>query len=165
MTKSPITCLALLALCCMLVVSGCKDEEKKLLEARLQTAQKELADARSQLESAEAKLETTEKERDTLKTKVTELSTSPQADEKLKAATAEAELLKDLLAQQTKERESTLGKLTESQNLVEQLQGRLAEQVKKVTGLQEQNAKLQQVIDELKKKATGALPVPEVKLP
>jgi formylglycine-generating enzyme required for sulfatase activity len=134
-------CLALLALSCSLVVAGCKDVEKEKALAEAKAAKTALAEVNIELEA-------TQKERDILKADINDLSV------KLGAATETAEqvkTLKDQVTQLTRDRDSALAKATEAQSTVEKLKTQLQEQTQKAAAIQEQNNRLQKLIDELKK--------------
>jgi formylglycine-generating enzyme required for sulfatase activity len=160
--------LALLALFCLLVLTGCKDAERAQAIADAEAARTTLAAVKTQLEGVKAELETARRERDALKTKVSDLSALlesvkgklavvTQAHDKLQAAAAEqATTLKDQLTQVTRDRDSALAKAADAQGMLEKLKSQLQEQTQKVAALQEQNNRLQQSIDELKKRVPAA---------
>ncbi len=116
--------LALLVLFCLLVLPGCKDAEKAKALADAEAARTTLAEVNTELEAVKAKL----------------------------AAVTEAhDKLKDQLSQLTRDRDSTVAKGADAQGMVEKLKSQLQEQTQKAAALQEQNNRLQKLIDELKK--------------
>ena len=167
--------VALFALFCLLALPGCKDPEKDKALADAKAAKTELAKVRTELEGVKATLDTTQKERNSLKINESSLSASlenlktqlaavTQVSDKLQAAAEEVTTLKGQLTQLTQEKYTALAQAADAQLMVEKLKSGLQEQMQKVTGLQEQNTKLQQAIDELKKLVGGAK-IPEVSFP
>ncbi len=122
-------CLALLILFCLLVLAGCKDAEKEKAIADANAARATLAEVNTQLEKVKAELQ---------------------------AAAQQVTTLKDQLSQLTRDRDSTVAKATDAQAAVGKLKGRLQEQTQKAAALQEQDNKLQKLIDELKKIVSAA---------
>jgi formylglycine-generating enzyme required for sulfatase activity len=162
MASPPTHRLALLALFCLLVLTGCKDAEKEQAVADAEAARTALAEGKTQLDGVKTKLEATRKERDGLKTNVSDLSASlenvkamlaavTQAHDQLQAAAEQVTTLKDQLTQLARDRDSTLAKAADAQGMAEKLKSQLQEQIQKVAALQEQNNSLQQLIDDLKK--------------
>ena len=175
MAGLPSSRVALLALFCLLGLTGCKDPEKEKALADAEAAKATLAGVRTELEGIKATLNTTQKERDGLKADVSGLSSSlenlktqlaavTQVRDKLQGAAEQVTTLKDQLTGLTRDRDSALAKAADTQGMVEKLKGQLEEQIQKVTGLQGQNTKLQQTIDELKK-LVGATKIPGVTPP
>ena len=175
MTNLPPNRVAMFALFCFLALPGCKDPEKDKALADAEAAKTALAKVRTELEGVKATLDTTQKERDGLKGNVSDLSASlenlktqlaavTQVSDKLQAAAEQVTSLKDQLMQLTQDKNSALAQAASAQLMVEKLKSGLQEQMQKVTGLQEQNTKLQQAIDELKKLVGGAK-IPEFSLP
>jgi len=167
--------VALFALFCLLALPGCRDPEKERALADAKTAKTTLAEVRTQLEGVKATLETTQKERDGLKANVGDLSGAienlksqlaaiTQVRDKLQAAADQVMAMKAQLTQLTQDKDSAIAKAADALGLAEKLKSQLQEQMQKIAGLQEQNSKLQQAIDELKK-LVGATKVPEVSLP
>lgn len=134
MATRPTHRLALLALFCLPVLTGCKDAEKARAVADANAARTALAEVKTQLEEVNAKL-----------------AAVTQARDKLQAAADQVTTLKDQLTQLTRDRDATFAKAADVQGTAEKVKSQLQEQMQKVASLQEQNNKLQQLIDELKK--------------
>jgi chromosome segregation ATPase len=175
MAGLPLSRVGLFALFYLVALAGCKDPEKERALADAEAAQTALAEVRTELEAVKATLETTQKERDGLKAAVNDLSASlenlktqlaavTQVRDKLQVTAGQVTALKDQLAQLAQEKDAALAKAADAQSLVEKLKGELQGQLQKLTGLQEQNTKLQQAINELKK-LVGATNIPEVSVP
>ena len=130
-------------------LAGCKDAKT---EEALAAAQKDLMRVKTEL----AKITS---ERNDLKL---ELTAAIEARDKLQAMVGETADIDDQLVVLTKERDTAIAKATEAQGMVEKLKSQLAEQIKKVTGLEGQNKKLQEMIDELKKKLGSDLKLPSI---
>jgi ABC-type transporter Mla subunit MlaD len=93
-----------------------------------------------------------------------QLAAITQVRDKLQAAADQVMAMKAQLTQLTQDKDSAIAKAADALGLAEKLKSQLQEQIQKVSGLQEQNNKLQQAIDELKK-LVGAAKVPAVSLP
>ena len=132
-------------MCSLLGLTGCKDTEKESAIAETAAAKTELTKVKG--------------ERDTLKL---ELATVIEARDKLQVAVDQAKKIKEQLAGLTEERDTAIAKVTETQSIVEKLKGQLAEQIQKVTGLEGQNKKLQEMIDELKKNLGREVEIPSI---
>jgi len=141
MAGFPANRLALLVLFCLFALPGCKDAEKERALADAKAANTALAELKTQLGDVKVKL-----------------AAATEARDKLQAAADEAATLKNQVAQLTQERDAALAKAAEAQNMVEKLNRQLQDQIQKVTALQEQNAKLQQAIDQLNKIVSAIKP-------
>lgn len=175
MAGLPPSRVAFFALFCLLALPGCRDAEKEKALADAEAAQTALAEVRTELEGVKATLDTTQKERDGLKANVNDLSASlenlktelaavTQVRDKLQVTAGQLTTLQDQLAQLAQDKDAALVKAADAQSLVEKLKSELQGQIQKVTGLQEENNKLQQTIDELKK-LVGAAKIPEASVP
>jgi chromosome segregation ATPase len=147
MTGSLANRAALLALFCLLALTGCKDAEKEKALADAKAANTNLAEARTQLESVKG-----------------ELATVTQARDQLQTAAKQVETLRDQVTQLAKDKDAALAKAADALNAVDKLKSQIEEQVQKITGLQEQNKKLQQLVDDLKKKL-GEVKLPGIPIP
>jgi len=136
----------------MLNLVGCKDTKKK-------DAIAEAAAAKEELIKVKADLANIMSERDNLKLELTAVT---EARDKLQAAVSQAANVKEQLAELTEERDTAVAKATEAQSIVETLKSQLAEQIQKITGLEGQNKKLQEMIDELKNKLGSELEIPSI---
>lgn len=134
---------------------GCKD-----------TSSSDAAEAKAELTEVKSILEQTQKERDDLKTKVADITESLKSAETkiddLLESSSQAMAIEDKLTELTKDRDAAIAKATDAQTLVENLKSQLQEQVLKVTGLEEQNQKLQDIIEELKKQLSSDVKIPEL---
>ena len=139
-------------LCSLFSLAGCKDTEKEEAVA-------EAAAAKTELTKIKANLASIMSERESLKLKLT---TVTEARDKLQAMVGQVTNIKEQLAGLTEEHDAAIVKATEAQSLVAKLKGQLAEQVKKATGLEDQNKNLQKMIDELKKKLSSEVEVPSI---
>jgi predicted nucleic acid-binding Zn-ribbon protein len=81
---------------------------------------------------------------------------------KLQEMLEKANTIKGKLAGLTEERDSAIAKMTNSQAMVKKVMGQLAEQTKKITGLEGHNIELQKLIDELKKKISTGIKLPSM---
>lgn len=138
--KLTIIFLAIL-LCSLLSLTGCKDTEKEKTAAESAAIKTELAKVKADL----AKITS---ERDNLKLG---LATVTEARDKLQAAVDQATNVQKQLAELTRERDTAIAKAADAQTMVEKFKSQLQEQIQKLVGLEEQNKKLQETIDELKK--------------
>lgn len=150
--KKPTVMSVVIFLCSMLALTGCKDTERKEAVA-------EAAAAKAELTKIKANLASIISERDNLKS---ELATVVGARDKLQAAVDQAASMKEQLSKLTGERDTAIAKATEAQGIVEELKSQLAEQMQKITGLEGQNKKLQETIDELKKNLGGEVEIPSI---
>jgi len=139
-------------LCSLFTLSGCKDIEKEKAVA-------EAAAAKTELRKVKADLVKITGERDSLRL---EVAAAKEARDKLQAMAGQAPNIEDQLAILTGERDTAITKVTEIQSIVEKLKSQLAEQIQKATGLKGQNKKLQEMIDELKKKLGSKLEIPSI---
>ncbi len=57
---------------------------------------------------------------------------------------------------------ANIAKATGAQSIVEKLKSQLSEQIQKITGLEGQNKKLQEMLEELKKKLGGEMEIPSI---
>ncbi len=162
MAGLPPSRVALFTLYCLVALSGCKDPEKEKALADAKAAKTALAEVRTELGVVKATLDATQKERDGLRTNVSDLSTSleslklqlstvAEVRDKLQVTAEQVTTLKEQLTQLTQGKDSALAKAVNAQNMVVKLQSELQGQIQKTTVLQEQNNKLQQAIEELKK--------------
>jgi len=149
-------------LCCLFVLSGCKDAEKEKALADAKAAETALARVQAELETVKARLDAVEKERDSLKANSNELSASigslktqfasvTDVRDKLQGAADQVKDLKDQMTQLVQDKESALAKAAGAELAVEKLTKDLQDQIQRVASLQEQNTKLQQAMEELKK--------------
>jgi len=150
--KKPAVIFLSVLMCSLFSLAGCKDAEREDAIAEAASAKKELA-------KVKADLAKTMNERDSLKLELTAVT---DARDKLQAAVDQAENIKEQLAGFTKERDTAIAKVTETQNIVENLKSQLAEQIQKVVGLESQNKKLQEMIDELKNKLGSEVEIPSI---
>jgi len=139
-------------LCSSLSLTGCKDTEKEKAVA-------ETAAAKAELSKVKADLARSTIERDNLKL---ELATVTEARDKLQAAVDQDINVKEQLAELTGERDTAIAEATIAQTMVEKLKSQLQEHIQKVIGLEDQNKKLQGMIDELKKKLGGEIGIPGI---
>ncbi|MFC1739108.1 hypothetical protein ACFL1G_08680 [Planctomycetota bacterium] len=139
-------------LCSLFSLTGCKDTEKE-------NAIAEAAAAKTELTKVKADLAKITSEQDNLKL---ELATVTEARDRLQAAVDQAKNIKEQLAGLTEERDTAIAKATEVQSIVEKLKSQLAEQIQKVLGLEGQNKKLQEMIDELKKNLGSEVEIPSI---
>jgi chromosome segregation ATPase len=150
--KKPTIIFLAIFLCSVLSLTGCKDTEKE-------NAIAEAAAAKEELIKVKADLANIMSERDNLKLELTAVT---EARDKLQAAVGQAANIKEQLAGLTEERDTAIAKAAEAQSIVENLKSQLAEQIQKVTGLEGQNKKLQEMIDELKKNLGGKVEIPSL---
>ncbi len=158
MEKFIFISLALL-LYTLLGLNGCKDTEKE-------NAIKEAAEAKAELASVRSILEKTKMQKEELEAKVSEVT------ESLNAAKAKMETLiqsgtqavnfKEKLDELTKQKDNAIAKAADSQTMVQTLKTQLQQQLQKITGLEGQNTKLQQLIDELKNKLGAEVQIPSI---
>ena len=139
-------------LCSLFSLAGCKDTEKEEAVA-------EAAAAKTELTKIKANLANIMSEGENLKLK---LAAVTEARDKLQAMVGQAKNIKEQLAGLTEERDAAIAKATGAQSIVEKLKSQLAEQIQKVTGLQGQNKKLQEMIDELKKNLGSEVKLPSI---
>jgi chromosome segregation ATPase len=182
MTCSLANRAALLALFCLLALTGCKDAEKEKALADAKAASTNLAEVKTQLESVKGELTTVTQARDQLQTAAKaanttlaeartqlesvkgELATVTQARDQLQTAAKQVETLRDQVTQLAKDKDAALAKAADALNAVDKLKSQIEEQVQRITGLQEQNKKLQQLVDDLKKKL-GDVKLPGISIP
>jgi len=136
----------------LLSLTGCKDTEKE-------NAIAEAAAEKTDLTKVKADLAKITNERDTLSS---ELTAAMEARDKLQAMVGQAPNIKEQLAGLTEERDAAIAKATGARDMVEQLKSQLAEQIQKVIGLEGQNKKLQEMIDELKKNLGSEVKMPSI---
>ena len=139
-------------LCSLFSLAGCKDTGKEEAVA-------EAAAAKAELTKIKANLASIMSERDDLKLKLTVVT---DARDKLQAMVGQATNIKEQLAGLTQERDTAIAKATSAQTMVEKLKSQLGEQIQKVLGLEGQNKKLQQLIDELKNKLGAEVQIPSI---
>ncbi|MCJ7615586.1 MAG: hypothetical protein MUO43_03510 [Desulfobacterales bacterium] len=144
--------LLLIAAVVSLGLTGCKDADKEKALA-------ETAAAKTELKKVKADLASIMTERDSLKL---ELATVIEARDRLQALVGQAPNIKGQLAELTQERDTAIAKATGAQTMVEKLKSQLAVQIEKITGLEGQNKKLQEMIDELKKNLGGEMEMPSI---
>ena len=137
MYAKKITLISMVLLCGFVLI-GCKDSAKEEAVAEASAAKIELS---------KVKLE---------------LAAVTEARDKLQAIAGQATNIKEKLTVLTQERDATIAKATGAQTMVENLKTQLSDQLKKVTELQGQNTKLQEIIDGLKKKLGGEIEVPSL---
>lgn len=143
----------------LLALNGCKDTEKE-------NAIKEAAEAKTELATVRSILEKTKIEREELKAKVSEVTESLDAAktkmETLIQSGTQAVNFKEKLDELTKQKDNAIAKAADLQTMVQTLKTQLQEQLQKVTGLEGQNKKLQQLIDELKNKLGAEVQIPSI---
>ena len=134
---------------------GCKD-----------TSSSDAVEAQAELTEVKSILEQTQKERDDLKAEVADITESLKSAETkvddLLESRSQAMDIENKLAELTKDRNAAIAKAADAQTLIENLKSQLQEQVLKVTGLEEQNQKLQDTIEELKKQLSSHVKIPEL---
>jgi len=155
---------------CIVALVGCKDTDKQQAIARADAAEAELREAKTRLQA-------TQSERDELKTTVgdlskslqdfkSQLSTITQLKDQASTIITEREAtisqLKDQVSTIITEREAAIAKVADAQATIEKMTSQLQEQVQKVLVLEEQNKKLQAMIDELKKKLVDVIKLPQI---
>ena len=148
MTKSKknlVVIFSYILLCGLFSLTGCKNAAEEEAVAEAETAKIELTKVKAELASMISKGKD-------LKLK---LAAVTEARDKLQGV---AEQLGGL----TKERDSAIAKAIEAQGMVEKLKSQLTEQIQKVTGLQDQNQKLQEMIDALKSNLGGEEQIPSI---
>ena len=151
--KKKLTIIFLsILLCSLFGLTGCKDTEKE-------KAVIEAAAAKAKLAKVKADLARIMSERDNLKL---QLATVTEARDKPQAAVDQAINVKEQLAELTKERDTAIAKAIDAQTMVERLKSQLQEQMQKVVAIEGQNKKLQEMIDELKKKFGGKMEIPSI---
>ncbi len=151
-------------LCFSIGLTGCKDTGKE--KAVAEATEAEATEAKAELTKVKSLLEKTKIERDELKAKVTKISESLKAAQTkiggLLQSSNQGADVKDKLAELTKQRDAATAKTTETKSMVEKLKSQLSEQIQKITGLEGQNKKLQEIIAELKKKLGSDVEVPSI---
>jgi len=155
MAKVKLIIMLLAVLCYSLTLTGCKDAEKEKAVA-------EATDAKAELAKVQDDLTAITNERDSLKS---ELAAAIQARDKLQAAADQATTIQEQLSELTKERDTAIAKSTDAQSVIEKLKSALQEQIQKVTGLEGQNKKLQDMIEQLKKQLGSEVKIPELPKP
>jgi len=158
MEKFIFISLALL-LYTLLGLNGCKDTEKE-------NAIKEAAEAKSELATVQSILEKTKMQREELEAKVSEVTESLNAAkakmETLIQSGAQAVNFKEKIDELTTQKDNALAKAADLQTMVQTLQTQLQQQLQKITGLEGQNKKLQQIIDELKNRLGADVQIPSI---
>ena len=122
MANNRIAVAVIMLLCCSVVLTGCKDDEKE-------KALEEVSNLKAQLTKVEGELAQITTERDALKTAADEVIT-----------------LREKVDKVTKERNLAVDKARIAQAEVERLKGQLAEQRQKVLPLEEQDIKLPEAV-------------------
>ena len=143
----------------LLGLNGCKDTEKE-------NAIKEAAEAKTELASLQSILEKTKMQREELKANLSEVTESLNAaktkmDTLIQSGT-QAVNFKEKLDELAKQKDNAIAKAADLQTMVQTLKTQLQEQLQKVTGLEGQNTKLQQLIDELKNKLGAEVQIPSI---
>ena len=136
MANNRIAVAVIILLCCSVVLTGCKDDEKE-------KALEEVSKLKGQLSEAEIQLAQIAVERDTLKS---EIETFKQTDSKLQATADKIITLREKVDKVTKERNMAVDKARNAQAEVERLKGQLAEQVQEALALEEQDVKLPEAV-------------------
>ena len=153
--KKNITITLLALFCFSIGLTGCKD-----------TGSSEAAQAKAELAKVKGILEQTQKERDDLKGKLAEitesLKTAQTKIDSLIQSSSQATDIEDKLAALTKDKDGAIAQAADAQTLIEKLKAQLQEQILKVTGLEGQNQKLQEMIEQLKKQLGGGIKTPEM---
>ena len=85
-----------------------------------------------------------------------------QARDELQAMASQAVTLKEQISELTREQGMAIAKAIDAQAIIEKLKVQLKEQIAKALGLEEQNKKLQQIIDELKSKLGDEVKIPSI---
>jgi chromosome segregation ATPase len=161
-----VVCVGLIV--CVVVLNGCRDTEGQ--QAR------ERADAvEARLQNAEAQHQATQGERDALKLEVSslvqsmetlkaQLSSAAQLKEQVNTLMAERDSAVASLKDQAKtllaERDAAIAQLNAAQTTINGLTSQLQAQVDKLSQLDEQNKKLQALIDELKSRLGSGITLP-----
>lgn len=140
----------------LFIFAGCDDPGK---EKAVAEAAAEAANAKAMLSTVKDNLAAMASERDDLKSK---LETVTKAHDELKAAAAKVQEFQDKLVSITKERDESLVKMAAAQTAITDLQSKLAEHIKKIAGLEEQNKKLLDVIADMKTNIGGEVKTPEI---
>jgi len=157
--KNKIIVLILSLMCFSIGLNGCKDTGKEEAVA-------EAAKAKTELAAIKEVLGKTEIERDELKARLAEISESFKAAQTkidgLLQNSSQATDIKDKIAELTKDRDAAVAKATDAQTMIEKLKSQLQEQILKVTGLEGQNQKLMEVVEQLKKQLGSDVKVPEL---
>ncbi len=122
MANNRITVAVIMLLCCSVVLTGCKDDEKE-------KALEEVSNLKAQLTKVEGELAQITTERDALKTAADEVIT-----------------LREKVDKVTKERNLAVDKARNAQAEVERLKGQLAEQTQKALPLEKQDEKLPEAV-------------------
>ena len=152
-SKEKLTIIFLFILMCSLFsLAGCKDTEKEGAVAEATAAKTELTKIKADLASIMS-------EGENLKLK---LAAVTEARDKLQAIVGQAKNIKEQLAVLTEERDTAIAKATEAKSIVEKLKSQLAGQIQKITGIEGDNKKLQEMIDELKKNLGGEVEMPSI---
>lgn len=128
------------------------------------------ASANAEMSRMESLLEQTRTERDELKAKVSEVTASLKSAqtkmEELMQNSSQTMAVKDKLDALAKERDAALAKASEAQAMIDTLKGQVQEQLQKLTGLEGQNQKLQDTIEQLKKQlSSGNMNMPDLPKP
>ena len=152
-SREKLTIIFLSILICSLFgLAGCKDTEKEEAVAEAAAAKEELTKIKANLASIMS-------EGENLKLK---LAAVTEARDKLQAAVDQAKNVKEQLAGLTEERDTAIARATEAQSIVEKLKSQLAGQIQKIIGLEGENKKLQEMIDELKKNLGSEVELPSI---
>lgn len=141
---------------------GCKDAEKERALAEVEALKVQLAETTKKLDEFKVELEKERLEKKTLNSQVgtlsgtieslkTQVTSITEARDKFQALAGQAGSLKEQLAQLTSEKDSAVAKVADLQGLMGGLRGQLDDQTEKAEGLEEENSKLQKLLDELKK--------------
>jgi len=145
--------LALLALFCLLVLTGCKDAEKERAIADANAARTTLAEVKTQLEEVKAELDATRKERDSLKANVSGLSAQVEnVKAELEATRKERDSLKTNVSDLSAQLEDVKAKLA----AVTQARDKLQAAAEQVTTLKDQLTQLTRDRDSTVAKAAEA---------
>jgi chromosome segregation ATPase len=158
--------VAVVAVCGVLALPGCKDEEKEKAIADAKAAKQSLADAQTQMAGLKTELTAAQKERDDLKGNVgnlttsltgvkTELTSLTATKDQLQKTVDTIPAMKDQLTQLAKDKADALVKATNAEALVADLKTQLKTITDKVASLEAEKAKLLASIDDLKKKVSS----------
>lgn len=148
----------------LLSLSSCKDAEKEPPppDTAVETENTDKTDKTEDAAALAAKAEVAKITAKMDKLKV-ELKSAIQARDKLQTHLDQRLNTKDQLAGLTEERDTAIARAADTQALTSKMKTQLAEQVKKIISLENQNENLQKTIDELTKKLsrkieTGSIP-------
>lgn len=153
-----------------LCLTGCKDAEKESAIAEAAATKTELAKVKAELGDAISKLDTAVTDAKNAQTIIEnlkgQLSVQTQKIEDqnktIQKMIGQAKDIKENLVGMTQERASAIAELTISKAAIEIFKSQLKDQTQKITGLEGKNKKLQEMIEEMKKKLSGKTEIPSI---